>query len=484
MLKTYRVENLCIQIPLEKLSELPCPFIAHLKIGNGQFSIVENASGDWVIRRGIKNRKIKEGLEEFLKVWSGAALILDWQNIQLCKGSIIQKLHFQFGENKQDFAKIGLILSLQIFIIGLFFFNPWLVYLLLIVKIFGIIVCFILVLDQLSPQNQLATKFCQAISRKRKCDNLLKSKSANFFGLISWSELGLLYFIGGIGALLSLKQAYFSNPIVHVLSWITLVYSMWSLYHQAFKAKQWCPFCLLVLVLFVVEFVAIILTFMPLEPMIGSDSLFLYTSFAIPFFLWLLLKPSIKKAFAYDALWSKLASIKRNPELFQAALQEEAALPPLPAFSFIPNFGAASAKHEAVLVTNPWCGACEVAFKEIDQLIQSGASLKTKVIFCVGEAEDSAVFDQAVQMLAHCHLGRDIQAIFRDYYKLPKAAFNQKYPLDLEEMLIAEAKTWAKTHFEWCNAAQIKFTPTHYLDGHQKPKMYEWNDLRFHLSED
>ena len=104
MLKTYRVENLCIQIPLEKLSELPCPFIAHLKIGNGQFSIVENASGDWVIRRGIKNRKIKEGLEEFLKVWSGAALILDWQNIQLCKGSIIQKLHFQFGENKQDFA--------------------------------------------------------------------------------------------------------------------------------------------------------------------------------------------------------------------------------------------------------------------------------------------------------------------------------------------------------------------------------------------
>jgi uncharacterized membrane protein len=156
---------------------------------------------------------------------------------------------------------------------------------LLIVKIFGIIICSILVFDQLSPQNQIAAKACQVISRKSKCDNLLKSKSASFLGLIGWSELGLLYFIGSIGALLSLKQAYFSNPIVQILSGLTLLFSAWSLYHQAFKAKQWCPLCLLVLGLFVIEFVTVVLPFRPLQALAGFDTLFVFTSFAVPFFL-------------------------------------------------------------------------------------------------------------------------------------------------------------------------------------------------------
>ncbi|WP_373549884.1 vitamin K epoxide reductase family protein [Haliscomenobacter sp.] len=484
VLKTYRVDNLCIQVPSEKLPDLPSPFIAHLKVDNGLFSIVEGINGDWVIRRDNENRKLEERIEDFLKIWSGAALIVDWQNIQRPKRSFLEKLNFFFAENKQDFARTGLIISLQIFISGLALVHPWLGYLLLIVKIFGIIICSILVLDQLSPQNQLAAKACQVISRKSKCDNLLKSKSASFLGLIGWSELGLLYFIGSIGALLSLKQAYLANPIVQILSGLTLLFSAWSVYHQAFKAKQWCPLCLVVLGLFVIEFVTVVLPFRPLQALAGYDTLFVFTSFAIPFFLWLLLKPYIEKALAHDAVWSKLAAIKRNPALLKAALQNETALLPLPEEVVIPEFGATSAKHEAVLVTNPWCGACETAFKEIDQLLQEEVSLRVKVIFCVGESEEQAVFNQAVQMMVHHLMGTSIQQIFADYYQLSKAQFDQKYPQELEAAIIQQAKASIKQHGLWCKAAQIQFTPTHYLDGHVKPKMFEWKDLHFHLSEE
>lgn len=482
VLKTYQVENLCIQILPEKLPEVPTPFIAHLEVDNGLFSIVEGINGDWVIRRDNENQKVEERLEAFLKTWSGAALIVDWQSLQRPKLSSLEKLNFHFSENKQDFAKVGLILSLQIFITSLALVHPWLGYLLLIVKIFGIIICSILVIDQLSPQSQLATKACRVLSRKSKCDNLFKSKSASFLDLIGWSELGLLYFIGSIGALLSLKQAYFSNPIVQILSGITLLFSTWSLYHQAFKAKQWCPLCLLVLGLFIIEFITIVLPFRPLQALVGFDTLFVFTSFAIPFFLWLFLKPYVEKAFSHDVVWSKLAAIKRDPALFKAALQNETALVPLPEEVAIPEFGAIAAKHKAVLVTNPWCGACETAFKEIDQLIQEGTSLKVKVIFCVGESEEQAVFSQAVQMMAHHLMGTNIQQIFADYYQLSKAQFDQKYPLELDAAIIQQAKANIKLHGLWCKAAQIQFTPTHYLDGYIKPKLYEWKDLRFHLS--
>lgn len=484
VLKTYRVENLCIQVPSEKLPDLPSPFIAHLKVDNGLFSIVEGLNRDGVIRRDVENRKVEERLEDFLKIWSGAALIVDWQSLRRPKLSFLAKLNFFFSENRQDFGKTGLILTLQIVISGLVLIHPWFGYLLLIVKIFGILICSILVLDQLSPQNQLASKACQVISRKSKCDNLLKSKSASFLGLIGWSELGLLYFIGSIGALLSLKQAYFSNPIVQILSGITLLFSAWSVYHQAFKAKQWCPLCLLVLGLFVIEFVTVVLPFRPQQALAGFNTLFVFTSFAIPFFLWLLLKPYIERAFAHDIVWSKLAAIKRNPALLQAALQNETALVPLPEEVAIPEFGAISAKHEAVLVTNPWCGACETDFKEINQLIQEGASLKVKVIFCVGELEEQAVFSQAVQMMAHHIMGTSIQQIFEDYYQLPKAQFDQKYPQELDAAIIHQTKAFIKQHGLWCKAAKIQFTPTHYLDGHVKPKMFEWKDLHFHLSEE
>jgi hypothetical protein len=271
---------------------------------------------------------------------------------------------------------------------------------------------------------------------------------------------------------------------VQILSGLTLLFSAWSLYHQAFKAKQWCPLCLLVLGVFVVEFAAIVLPFRPLQTLASFDTLFVFTSFAIPFFLWLMLKPYIENAFAHDAVWSKLAAIKRNSALFKAALQNETALVPLPEAVAIPEFGAASAKHEAVLVTNPWCGACETAFKEINQIVHDGASLKVKVIFCVGESEEQAVFNQAVQMMAHRLMGTSIQQIFTDYYQLSKAQFDQKYPKELDAAIIQQAKAAIKQHGLWCKATQIQFTPTHYLDGHVKPKMYKWKDLRFHLREE
>ncbi len=87
-------------------------------------------------------------------------------------------------------------------------------------------------------------------------------------------------------------------------------------------------------------------------------------------------------------------------------------------------------------------------------------------------------------MMAHHLMGTSIQQIFTDYYQLPKVQFDQKYPTELDAAIIQQAKAAIKNHGRWCKAAQIQFTPTHYLDGHVKPKMYEWKDLRFHLSEE
>jgi hypothetical protein len=78
-----------------------------------------------------------------------------------------------------------------------------------------------------------------------------------FFKLISWSEIGLFYFVGGfISLLVAGEQA---ASILLILAWMNvaaLPYTIFSIYYQWGVAKQWCILCLTTQVLLIAEFIA------------------------------------------------------------------------------------------------------------------------------------------------------------------------------------------------------------------------------------
>ena len=73
--------------------------------------------------------------------------------------------------------------------------------------------------------------------------NVLDSKAARLWGLISWSEIGLGYFISNMLILLFIPQYV---VYVALLNLCTIPYVFWSIWFQKVKVKQWCPllFCL------------------------------------------------------------------------------------------------------------------------------------------------------------------------------------------------------------------------------------------------
>ncbi|MBL0145357.1 MAG: thioredoxin domain-containing protein [Chitinophagaceae bacterium] len=73
------------------------------------------------------------------------------------------------------------------------------------------------------------------------------------------------------------------------------------------------------------------------------------------------------------------------------------------------------------------------------------------------------------------------QQALDDWYLAPKKdyeAFAKKYPMNGE--LNQQYKTLEKMS-EWCNKAEIQFTPTIFINGKQLPNNYNVNELKYIL---
>lgn len=77
--------------------------------------------------------------------------------------------------------------------------------LLLLFNIVGIGVSYLLIKKQMHVQSSYADKIC-LLFKQGDCNDVLDSDAAKLFGVISWSEIGLGYFIVNLFILLLLPN--------------------------------------------------------------------------------------------------------------------------------------------------------------------------------------------------------------------------------------------------------------------------------------
>ena len=178
MLSECSVENTGLRITNKNdIRLIETPFIAHV---NGDFVIVEKVLEN-EIRFLQKNNSTKIPLEEFNKIWTGTVLI--W--IQLLK--YLQRI---------SILLISFFLLLISFIRNKSYFDVGLVLLLLINSI-GVYIGYLLVIKQLNIQSGYGDRICSLFKRS-DCNNVLESDAAKLFGVFSWSEIGLGYFVTNV----------------------------------------------------------------------------------------------------------------------------------------------------------------------------------------------------------------------------------------------------------------------------------------------
>ncbi|PLK46122.1 vitamin K epoxide reductase family protein [Emticicia sp. TH156] len=473
-LNEWHIENVALQIKPEQIAALPVPFLTHLYLEGGIFALVKDVKDDaveWIHpKQGIKREK----KQDFLRKWNGVALMAETTEASGEKN---------YDENrKKEFIENlripTLLIGTSLLIIGLFIYSfttDWHYNALLATKFTGVIISGLLLWQGIDKNNPFINSLCQA-GGKANCNAILSSNAAQVTSWLSWAEVGFFYFAGGFIALLI-------NPASVFLLWAVgataLVYTIWSVYYQAFVAKQWCPLCLAIQSLFIIEFLLHI-KFLPqlklhFANIVFTDIAAVLYGLAAAVLVWLFLKPLIQKSHQVSPLKNDLRRFKNNPDLFLSLLQKQPEMPFVPLNMDTIMVGNPNAEHTITMVTNPFCQPCAKTHKIVEELLFTNQNLKCQVIFLASNHKDDKRGIVARIILS---LPKDQQAnALHQWYENEERNI-EKWQTQLGTIGNEKTENIIEQHKTFCEVAKVEATPTLYLDGYKLPQQYRLTDLK------
>lgn len=466
----------------DKLLDIPTPFISHTL--EGGFIVVKKITHSIVEYYSAIIGEITEDWTVFKNQCTGVALLaFPEENNKSPKISFSKIIEY----TEKYIPKI-LVIIFSVALIGIsinfyYLYHSWVLVGLLLFKSIGLIITIFLFLFEYQQTDSLVHEVCKAT--KTDCNKVLNNKSAKLFGLISWSELGFVYFVGSLLTLF-MSEGHLSDSLnlLFSINIPCLLFSFYSIWFQVFKAKEACIFCLSVIAIFWIEFF-LFSSFFDFHFHFGFGSLNIFPSFLLGFTL------PVSFIYVFKLLWEKysdwdkiktqLNTIKFNKHVVKSLTDAQVERPILGSNPFI-IFGEKTAKNTLTLVTNPGCGPCAKRHEELIQYMNGCyEDLKINIIFSLGQyysRHDSEIYK----------VGKRISAIYKyqssdkamhcldDWYilNMPYEKLIVKYPVENEDV-----DDLLSSHFEWCVKNEIQYTPTVIFNDRELPKNYSIDDIKY-----
>lgn len=472
MLLDYNIPNRGLRFEdKDELSAIETPFVAQF---DERLAIVLGMTEDRVDYY-VDGSKKSDDLDVFKEKWSGVALVIEPDD---------QAEEREYKQNKQketysNILKVSLFASALIIIafIGVrqYLFSDLGRIILLALNLIGIYVGYLLILKQIQFHSASADKICSLFKRSN-CNNVLESKAAKLWGIIGWSEAGIGYFTSNTIIILFFPILI---PFMALINICAMPYSIWSIWYQKVKAKQWCPLCLLVQVLFYAIFtVTLIFGFIRIPAINLNDILSIALVYLIPFAIISLLVPVLSQSLKVSKITQTMNHWKMKDEVFDSLLKSSTYYEVDPSLSQI-VFGNPEAATQITVVSNPHCGPCGSAHEKLDYLLdQIGDEICMRLVF-INFKQDG--IENSGKFLIAAYLNNDTETareIFYRWYTKEKYATEktyEKYGYDIEaEEVVAEQEK----HKNWSDENEIPKTPTILINGYTLPRIYDITDLR------
>ncbi|MCU0470056.1 MAG: cysteine peptidase family C39 domain-containing protein [Arcicella sp.] len=483
----WGIENVAVKITTEQLQEISTPFLAYLQSEGGIFVLVKSLKNDkveWLhTAKGIQ----KESLDEFHKKWNGVVLMAE------ANENSVEK---DYGTNRQkeiikNLRTPVLLIGFTTLIISLLYKNflvDWRFNVLLTTKLLGTVISSLLLWQSIDKNNPFIKTLCQAPTKSGKdgegCNSILNSKAAQVTSWLSWSEVGFFYFAGGfLNLTLNPSPSGEGLIIFQILAILSLPYTFWSIYHQAFVAKQWCTLCLAIQAVLIIEFGLSIYSLINSANWTTinlSHAMIPLQGLGVATLFWIFLKPILQKSQQVEPLKNDLRRFKNNPNLFLSLLQKQEEMPFVPAYLKPVMIGNPKAEHTITMVTNPLCQPCANAHKTIEKILESNENLNCQVIF-LASAKPKDTGGKIARIIFS--LPQEQQAeILTEWFKNEERSV-EKWQRQLGVVSSGmpaseESIKLIKHHAQWCELAKIAATPTIYIDGFKKPDLYRLEDLK------
>ncbi|TAH07430.1 MAG: hypothetical protein EAZ13_06030 [Sphingobacteriia bacterium] len=481
-LNKWKVENVAIQTTVEKLQEIPTPFITSFK--QGVFIVVKQLVGEEIviINQHGKEETIKK--DDFLRLWSATILVAE-ANESSGEPNYQQKLNSSLAQTAfYSLIPIVFIAAIVIpYMTGAISLIPTAY---LLAKLVGLGASILLLWYDIDKGNPLLKQICSGI-QKANCSAVLNTKAASLGGLITWSEVGFVYFAGSLlfSAFVGINAVL---PLLSLFSLLASPYIIFSVYYQWKVAKQWCVLCLMVQGVLFTEGVLVVtngsLSVSATETALRDNWYFAVLVIAIPMVIWFLLKPILKRLQATKYEKRSYLQLKYNDEVFWSLLQKQPSVKEHPTEGLGITIGNPNAKHTIIKVCNPYCGPCATAHPKLEKIIEQNPDIKAQIIFTATNSENDRAAKPVKHLLAIAEMGDEhaTHNALDDWYLAEKkdyASFAAKYPMNGE---LKKQNEKIDKMRACCDMVEIQYTPTIFIDGHELPKNYQIKDVNHFLS--
>lgn len=467
MLNAYNIENTGIRIENTKdnFNKIPRPFIAHLK--NGFVAVEKSAAGQ--VHYVAGGKKLKLPVDEFLDAWSGYAVIPDGN---ANAAELDYKKHLLERWVRILFAGL-VVISLCALYIRNGFYTDVRFNLILCLNLAGVCTGYLLLLKQMHFDSPLGDKICSAF-RKSDCNGILSTRAAKLFGVLGLSEIGAGYF--GSNVLLMLLAPGWT-PLLLLINVCSLPFTFWSFWYQRFRAKQWCPLCLIVLVILWALFTVSV------AGKILDPGAFSFTTFVFICIIYAVFILGIHLIAGKFSLARRISEYKRNinkikaeEDVFYSLLKNEPHYD-VEAVSDI-TFGNPEGDIKISVITNPHCAPCARMHKEITRLLQKSDRIRVKYLFTSFSKRESSSYGLIAAYARYKDSGQ-MGALLDEWFdggKNDPVHFFQSHGINYKN---SEAIEKFVNQYTWIRQQKLKATPTVLINGHLLPGIYNMKDIGY-----
>lgn len=464
-LEKYNIPNISVKIEADDLKKIEVPFVAYLE---KDFIIIKE-----ILPNDIKyiwnGRKFIMSFQEFVRVWSGILLIAE-PNINSKEPNYKKHLVYSFILLIKRISFI--VLMLLTISISIKMPSQMGVIILMLLNLLGVYIGSLLFSKQIKMDSKIADRICSFL-KQLDCNNVLNSDASNI-ATFSWSEIGLSYFVGNLIIIL-----YFPDYLLFtvLLNFFSLPYTVWSIWYQYKKVRQWCTLCLIVQILLWAIFAVNVLM---KNVYLGSTINYMFGYFAAIYIVILLiinkLSDWMTKKQDYYNLMYRYNSIKMKEEIFKLLLYKQ---PKFEIGKFVSQiiWGDANSSIRITVLTNPHCNPCaqmHFRLQKVMHEIEAKACIQYIFSAFTANLQDS----NRVLIAAYLQKERSVaNAIFDNWFRWGKynpLKFSQIFELHLDDLNVVEE---SDKHEKWALENSLKETPTFFLNGYLLPPEYDVEDL-------
>lgn len=482
-IKQYEIYNRALKIEIDQLEELPTPFFAFIhnpEINTEDFVCVTNVSKESVEYYYSGVRKVSKN--SFISAWESQIVLLVEPTNESKESRYIENSSLV---NKTRINNILLAMGFA----ALFSFGLWSFFksvdlivpsaIFLLFTLFGLSVSVLLLIFEIDKSNKFVKNICTT-GVKTNCDAILSSSASKIFG-ISWAEIGFYYF-SAICLYLMVPGIEYTNKInvLSILSVLTALYIPFSLSYQYFVIKQWCKLCLFVQLTLLLQFTWVMLFGHFTLSIELFDILLLFGCTLVPLVLWNFVKPFIKKSSESDKFKSSFKRLISRQDIFERTLSEQPSLLPGWEELGVITKGNPHAKNTIFKVCSPACHYCNLAHEKFNNLLAINKDIKIVTLYNVYSDSTDERRLPVSHFLALAEMGDNVKLHeAMNYWYLTEdrnyATLISKFPINQE--LLENQKEKIDKMREWCDKAEVYYTPTIYFNGKRLPASYEIEDL-------